>query len=175
MADCAIDNIRDADAVEFDSATAMKYLNCRSVTFWAMDVSESKPNLAGLSWLDQVAWNEQGLVPAIAQEVLTGKVLMVAWMDRAALAETAATGRAVYFSRSRGKLWRKGEESGNVQVVKELRLDCDGDVILLKVTQQGGIACHTGREACFFSRLEDGQWQAVEPVLKDPKEIYGHE
>jgi phosphoribosyl-AMP cyclohydrolase len=125
--------------------------------------------------LDQVAWNEQGLVPAIAQEVLTGKVLMVAWMDRAALAETAATGRAVYFSRSRGKLWRKGEESGNVQVVKELRLDCDGDVILLKVAQQSGIACHTGREACFFSRLEDGQWQVVEPVLKDPKEIYGHE
>jgi phosphoribosyl-AMP cyclohydrolase len=114
-------------------------------------------------------------VPAIAQEVLTGKVLMVAWMDRAALAETAATGRAVYFSRSRGKLWRKGEESGNVQVVKELRLDCDGDVILLKVAQQGGIACHTGREACFFNRLEDGQWQVVEPVLKDPKEIYGHE
>ncbi|MGL4574407.1 MAG: phosphoribosyl-AMP cyclohydrolase, partial [Burkholderiaceae bacterium] len=108
----------------------------------------------------------------IAQEVLTGKVLMVAWMDRAALAETAATGRAVYFSRSRGKLCRKGEESGNVQLVKELRLDCEGDVILLKVTQQGGIACHTGREACFFSRLEGGQWKVVEPVLKDPKEIY---
>lgn len=137
-----------------------------------MSVSEIQSNVAGLNWLDQVAWNEHGLVAAIAQEVLTGKVLMMAWMDRAALAETAATGRAVYFSRSRGKLWRKGEESGNVQRVKDIRLDCDGDVILLKVTQDGGIACHTGREACFFNQLQDGQWQVVEPVLKDPKEIY---
>jgi phosphoribosyl-AMP cyclohydrolase len=126
-----------------------------------------------MDWLDQVAWDAQGLVPAIAQEVLTGKVLMMAWMDRAALQETAATGRAVYFSRSRGKLWRKGEASGHVQHVKEIRLDCDGDVVLLKVTQDGGIACHTGREACFFNRLQDGQWQVVEPVLKDPTAIYG--
>jgi phosphoribosyl-AMP cyclohydrolase len=132
----------------------------------------SDTKIAGMSWLEQVCWNEHGLVPAIAQEVLTGKVLMVAWMDRAALQETAATGRAVYFSRSRGKLWRKGEESGNVQHVKELRLDCDGDVILLKVTQDGGIACHTGREACFFNRLEDGQWKLVEPVVRDPNLIY---
>ncbi|HET7774694.1 MAG TPA: phosphoribosyl-AMP cyclohydrolase [Burkholderiaceae bacterium] len=123
-------------------------------------------------WLDAVAWDDKGLVPAIAQEVLTGKVLMVAWMDRAALMETAATGRAVYFSRSRGRLWRKGEESGHVQRVKDIRLDCDGDVILLKVTQEGGIACHTGREACFFNRLEDGEWKVVEPVLKDPESIY---
>jgi phosphoribosyl-AMP cyclohydrolase len=123
-------------------------------------------------WLDAVAWDDKGLVPAIAQEVLTGKVLMVAWMNREALMETAATGRAVYFSRSRGKLWRKGEESGHVQRVKDIRLDCDGDVVLLKVTQEGGIACHTGREACFFNRLEDGEWKVVEPVLKDPESIY---
>jgi phosphoribosyl-AMP cyclohydrolase len=129
--------------------------------------------MKSIHWLDQVAWDAQGLVPAIAQEVLTGKVLMVAWMDRAALQETAATGRAVYFSRSRGRLWRKGEDSGHVQQVKEIRLDCDGDVILLKVTQDGGIACHTGRQACFFNRLEDGQWKVVEPVLKDPVDIYG--
>lgn len=135
-------------------------------------MSEVQSNVAGTAWLDQVAWDAQGLVPAIAQEVLTGKVLMVAWMDRAALAETAASGRAVYFSRSRGKLWRKGEESGHVQHVKEIRLDCDGDVVLLKVTQDGGIACHTGREACFFNRLQDGQWKVVEPVLRDPAEIY---
>jgi phosphoribosyl-AMP cyclohydrolase len=126
-----------------------------------------------MDWLDQVMWDAQGLVPAIAQEVLTGKVLMVAWMNRAALQETAATGRAVYFSRSRAKLWRKGEDSGHVQHVKEIRLDCDGDVILLKVTQDGGIACHTGRQACFFNRLEGGQWKVVEPVLKDPATIYG--
>ncbi len=123
-------------------------------------------------WLDAVAWDDKGLVPAIAQEVLTGKVLMVAWMNREALLETAATGRAVYFSRSRGKLWRKGEESGHVQRVKDIRVDCDGDVVLLKVTQDGGIACHTGREACFFNRLEDGEWKVVEPVLKDPESIY---
>jgi phosphoribosyl-AMP cyclohydrolase len=127
---------------------------------------------AKTDWLDAVAWDEKGLVPAIAQEVLTGKVLMVAWMNREALAETAATRRAVYFSRSRGKLWRKGEESGHVQQVKDIRLDCDGDVVLLKVTQDGGIACHTGREACFFNRLEDGEWKVVEPVLKDPESIY---
>ena len=127
---------------------------------------------ANTRWLDAVAWDDKGLVPAIAQEVLTGKVLMMAWMNREALAETAATGRAVYFSRSRNKLWRKGEESGHVQRVKDIRLDCDGDVVLLKVTQDGGIACHTGREACFFSRLDNGEWKVVEPVLKDPESIY---
>ncbi len=129
-----------------------------------------------MNWLNQIAWDEQGLVPAIAQEVLTGKVLMMAWMNRAALAETAATGRAVYWSRSRQRLWRKGEESGHVQEVKDIRLDCDGDVVLLKVNQTGGIACHTGREACFFNRLQGqgdaAEWAVVEPVLKDPESIY---
>jgi phosphoribosyl-AMP cyclohydrolase len=129
-----------------------------------------------MSFLDQIAWDENGLVPAIAQEVLTGKVLMMAWMNREALEETAATRRAVYWSRSRQKLWRKGEESGHVQEVKEIRLDCDADVVLLKVNQTGGIACHTGRAACFFNRLEgEGDaavWRAVEPVLKDPESIY---
>ncbi len=124
------------------------------------------------TWLNKVNWSDDGLVPAIAQDAATGRVLMVAWMNREALMETAATGRAVYFSRSRGKLWRKGEESGHVQRVTDIRLDCDGDVILLKVTQEGGIACHTGREACFFNRLEDGEWKVVEPVLKDPESIY---
>jgi phosphoribosyl-AMP cyclohydrolase len=123
-------------------------------------------------WLDEVKWTSDGLVPAIAQDAASGKLLMMAWMNREALAETAATGCAVYYSRSRGRLWRKGEESGHQQIVRELRLDCDNDVILMLVEQQGGIACHTGRESCFFKRFEDGTWQAVEPVLKDPKEIY---
>ena len=109
---------------------------------------------------------------AIAQELGSERILMVAWMNREALAETAATGRAVYWSRSRAKLWRKGEESGHAQRVREIRLDCDGDVILLKVEQAGGIACHTGRHSCFFSRLEDGRWVAVDPVLRDPESIY---
>lgn len=125
------------------------------------------------AWLDQVAWNDDGLVPAIAQDAASGEILMMAWMDRQALAETASSGQAVYWSRSRAKLWRKGESSGHRQVVKEIRLDCDNDVILLKIEQQGGIACHTGRRACFFQRLENGQWQTIEPVIKDPKEIYG--
>jgi phosphoribosyl-AMP cyclohydrolase len=128
-----------------------------------------------MNWLDEVRWDAQGLVPAIAQEQGSGDVLMFAWMDRAALSETAQTGRAVYFSRSRGRLWRKGEESGHVQLVHEIRLDCDNDVVLLKVTQTGhepGLACHTGRHSCFFSLLKDGQWQVVEPVLKDPASIY---
>ncbi|MBL8306337.1 MAG: phosphoribosyl-AMP cyclohydrolase [Rubrivivax sp.] len=128
-----------------------------------------------MSWLDTIAWDAQGLVPVIAQEAASGDVLMFAWMNREALAETAATGRAVYFSRSRQRLWRKGEESGHVQQVHDIRLDCDNDVVLLKVTQLGhepGIACHTGRHSCFFQRLEGGQWQAVEPVLKDPESIY---
>ncbi len=123
-------------------------------------------------WLDQITWNDQGLVPAIAQDKTTNEILMVAWMNREALSLTLAEGRAVYWSRSRKKLWRKGEESGHVQTVSEIRLDCDDDVIILKIEQLGGIACHTGRRSCFFKVLKDGQWQTVEPVLKNPKAIY---
>ena len=124
-------------------------------------------------WLDAVQWNDQGLVAAIAQEQGTGAVLMMAWMNREALAQTRASGHAVYWSRSRRKLWHKGEESGNQQVVRAIRLDCDGDVVLLEVEQKGGIACHTGRHDCFFRQLDDsGVWQVVQPVLKDPKELY---
>ncbi len=130
------------------------------------------PNTPPKPWIDQVTFDANGLVTAIAQEVFTNKVLMVAWMNREALAETVATGRAVYWSRSRGKLWRKGEESGHVQIVREVRLDCDGDVVLLRVDQQGGIACHTGRSACFFNKLEAGQWVITDPVVKDPELIY---
>ena len=128
-----------------------------------------------MSWLDEVKWDANGLVPAIAQEVGTNDVLMFAFMNRDALAKTAELGEAVYWSRSRGRLWRKGEESGNVQKVKELRLDCDNDVVLLQVTQLGhepGIACHTGRHSCFFQLYRDGTWQSVDPVLKDPERIY---
>jgi phosphoribosyl-AMP cyclohydrolase len=128
-----------------------------------------------MSWLDEVKWDRDGLVPAIAQEVGTNDVLMLAFMNRDALAKTAELGEAVYWSRSRNRLWHKGEASGNVQKVKELRLDCDNDVVLLQVTQLGhdpGIACHTGRHACFFQRYEAGRWHAVEPVLKDPETIY---
>lgn len=125
-----------------------------------------------LNWLDKIKWTSDGLVPAIAQEAVSGRVLMVAWMNREALLETANTGRGVYWSRSRAKLWRKGEESGNVQKVSEIRLDCDQDVILLQIDQVGGIACHTGRHSCFYQRLENGEWSTVEPVLKDPKEMY---
>jgi phosphoribosyl-AMP cyclohydrolase len=124
-------------------------------------------------WLDQIRWTEDGLVPVIAQEQGAGQVLMFAWMNRDALALTAEEGCAVYWSRSRRKLWRKGEESGHRQKVHEIRLDCDADVILLIVEQIGGIACHTGRHHCFFRKLQDGEWQTVEPVLKDPKSIYG--
>jgi phosphoribosyl-AMP cyclohydrolase len=127
-------------------------------------------------WMDAVKFDNQGLLPAIAQDATTGTVLMVAWMNAQSLAETVATNRAVYWSRSRNKLWRKGEESGHIQIVKEIRLDCDGDVLLLKVEQQGGIACHTGRESCFFQKLnvqgDHAAWQAVDPVLKDPETIY---
>jgi len=124
-------------------------------------------------WLNEVTWDDQGLVPVIAQDAETGDVLMFAWMNRDALARTVETGEAVYWSRSRRKIWHKGEESGHVQRVREIRLDCDGDVILLKIEQEGGIACHTGRRSCFFTRLHDGaQWLAVDPVLKDPKDIY---
>lgn len=125
-----------------------------------------------VSWLDEIRWTENGLVPVIAQQADTGKVLMFAWMNREALGLTVAEGYAVYWSRSRGKLWRKGEESGHRQKVNGLFLDCDEDVILLIIEQEGGIACHTGRESCFYRRLVDGQWQAVEPVLKDPEAIY---
>jgi phosphoribosyl-AMP cyclohydrolase len=131
-----------------------------------------------MSWLDDVKWDANGLVPAIAQEVATGDVLMLAFMNREALARTAELGEAVYWSRSRGRLWRKGEESGNVQKVHELRLDCDNDVVLLRVEQTGAapgeptIACHTGRHSCFFQRHEGGAWRTVEPVLKDPERIY---
>lgn len=123
-------------------------------------------------WLDAVKWNADGLVPAIAQEATTGKVLTLAWMNRESLAATVAEGRAVYWSRRRG-LWRKGETSGYVQIVKEIRLDCDNDALLLVVEQRGGIACHTGRERCFYQRLEDGRWVPVEPVLRSEQEIYG--
>lgn len=124
------------------------------------------------AWLDQIKWDAQGLVPVIAQDHASGKIMMFAWMNREALALTVAEGRAVYWSRSRNKLWRKGEESGHVQRVKELRLDCDNDVILLQIEQLGGVACHTGRESCFYQRLEGEQWQTVESVLKDPADIY---
>ncbi len=123
-------------------------------------------------WLDEICWTEDGLVPAIAQEASSGQVLMFAWMNRESLRLTAEEGYAVYFSRSRQKLWRKGEESGHRQKVMEIRLDCDEDVILIKVEQEGGIACHTGRHHCFYRKLKDGQWEVVEPVLKSPKAIY---
>jgi phosphoribosyl-AMP cyclohydrolase len=126
------------------------------------------------AWLDAVRWTADGLVPAIAQEAATGKVLTLAWMNRESLALTATTSEAHYWSRSRGALWRKGEQSGHVQKVREIRLDCDNDAILLLIEQVGGIACHTGRERCFFQRLEAGRWVDVEPVLKDPQAIYGH-
>lgn len=128
--------------------------------------------MTSTDWLDQIHWDEHGLVPVISQDAASGKVLMFAWMNREALAQTAATGQAVYWSRSRNKLWRKGEESGHTQLVKDIRLDCDADAVLLRVEQIGGIACHTGRERCFFQQLQDGRWQVVEPVLKDPKLIY---
>ena len=125
-----------------------------------------------MTFLDEVPWNEHELVAAVAQDAATGKVLTVAWMNREALAETVKRGEAVYWSRSRGKLWRKGEESGHVQKVREVRLDCDADAVLLLVEQVGGIACHTGHARCFFRKLENGRWVEVEPVLKDPASIY---
>lgn len=125
-----------------------------------------------MNWLDQVAWTDDGLVPVIAQEQSSGKILMFAWMNREALQLTRETGHAVYFSRSRNKLWHKGEESGHTQIVNDIRLDCDNDVVLLTVEQQGGIACHTGRHNCFFQQLQGDDWVTVEPVIKDPKAIY---
>lgn len=124
-------------------------------------------------WLDEIKWTADGLVPVIAQEKGTGRVLMMAWMNRESLALTVREGRAIYWSRSRRKLWRKGEESGNVQRVMDIRLDCDNDVLLLTVEQVGGVACHTGRHNCFFKQLRDGRWEVVEPVLKDPEAMYG--
>ncbi|WP_298449370.1 phosphoribosyl-AMP cyclohydrolase [uncultured Marinobacter sp.] len=131
-------------------------------------------NLAPLNWLDAIRWTADGLVPAIAQDAATGDILMMAWMNRESLRLTAEEGQAVYWSRSRGKLWRKGETSGHQQVVKDIRLDCDEDVILLKVEQKGGIACHTGRRSCFYRSLKGDQWVGVEPVIKDPDAIYGN-
>lgn len=128
--------------------------------------------MTATDWLDEIRWTSDGLVPVIAQEAESGQVLMLAWMNRESLALTVTEGYAVYWSRSRKKLWRKGEESGHRQKVIEIRLDCDEDVLLLKVEQVGGIACHTGRHHCFFRLLRDGRWESVEPVLKPPDEIY---
>ena len=125
-----------------------------------------------MKWLDKVNWNEDGLVPAISQEFDTKQVLTLAWMNRESLALTLKTGHAVYWSRSRQKLWHKGETSGHQQAIKSIRLDCDYDAVLLEVEQKGGIACHTGRHHCFYLRLENEEWTSVDPVLKDPKEIY---
>ena len=125
-----------------------------------------------MSWIDEVPWNEQGLIPAIAQDAASGRILMVAWMNRESLELTSRDNQAVYWSRSRNRLWRKGEESGHVQKVREIRLDCDADAVLLLVEQVGGIACHTGRERCFFRKLEKGRWVETDPVLKDPSLIY---
>ena len=122
------------------------------------------------AWLDELVFDADGLIPAVAQEAGTGKLLMLAWMNREALAETVRSGRAVYWSRSRKRLWRKGEESGHTQLVRQVRLDCDADVIVLEVEQVGGIACHTGHARCFFRRLENGKWVETDPVLKDPKQ-----
>ncbi|AFT68155.1 MAG: phosphoribosyl-AMP cyclohydrolase [Cycloclasticus pugetii] len=127
------------------------------------------------TWLDEIKWDEKGLLPAIAQDHKTGKILMFAWMNQQALQLTVEQGHAVYWSRSRNKLWHKGEESGHQQIINDIRLDCDGDVILLSVEQKGGIACHTGRERCFYRQLVDEQWQDTDPVLKDPKNIYSNE
>ncbi|MDA9593084.1 phosphoribosyl-AMP cyclohydrolase [Porticoccaceae bacterium] len=125
-----------------------------------------------MSYLDDISWNSNGLVPAIAQDADTGVILMMAWMNREAVELTVIENRAIYWSRSRQKLWRKGEESGHVQHLIELRLDCDSDVIMMKVNQVGDIACHTGRQSCFYRVFKDGEWQAVDKVLKDPKDIY---
>ncbi len=124
------------------------------------------------NFLDEVKWDQQGLVPAIAQDASSGRILMLAWMNRESLDLTQSTGMAVYWSRSRQKLWRKGETSGYEQVVQSIHLDCDADAVVLKVQQKGGITCHTGRESCFFKVLQDGQWHAVDPVLRNPEEIY---
>lgn len=123
-------------------------------------------------YIEDILWTSEGLVPAIAQDFSSGRILMMAWMNKDALIETLNTHKAVYWSRSRGKIWRKGETSGHQQVVKEVRLDCDADVIVLMVEQKGGIACHTGRESCFYRVFKDNKWVSTDPVLKDPDEIY---
>ena len=125
-----------------------------------------------MGWLDEINWDSEGLVPVIAQDYKTSKVLMLAWMNREALQLTEQTQQAVYFSRSRNKLWQKGEESGHTQKVHEIRVDCDEDVILLRIEQVGGIACHTGRNSCFFKKLEDGHWKIDQPIIKNPEDIY---
>ena len=135
-------------------------------------MSDHPSSTPGADWLDTIKWDADGLVPAIAQESGTGTILMMAWMNRESLGLTRATGHAVYWSRSRRKLWRKGEESGHVQKVKSIRIDCDADVVLLAIEQQGGSACHTGRASCFYRELRDGGWVAVDAVLKNPQEIY---
>ncbi len=124
------------------------------------------------NWLNQIKWTEDGLVPAIAQDAITGRVLMFAWMNRESLSLTVEKGEAVYYSRSRQKLWHKGEESGHTQKIKSLRLDCDGDVITMTIEQTGGIACHTGRESCFYREFQNGEWVTIDQVIKDPKDIY---
>ncbi|ERP94664.1 phosphoribosyl-AMP cyclohydrolase [Marinobacter sp. ES-1] len=136
-------------------------------------MQDSPDNVLQPGWLDDIKWTDDGLIPAIAQDAGNGDILMMAWMNRESLALTVQEGQAVYWSRSRGKLWRKGESSGHQQVLRDIRLDCDADVILLKVEQKGGIACHTGRRSCFYRTLKDGQWVSAEPVLKDPNAIYG--
>lgn len=137
-------------------------------------ITEDSPisDASGPAWLDDVAWNADGLAPAIAQDANTGDILMMAWMNRLSLKHTVEQQQAVYWSRSRSRLWRKGESSGHVQLVREIRLDCDADAILLKVEQIGGVACHTGRANCFYRKLGPDGWQSVDPVLKDPDEIY---
>ncbi|WP_166257515.1 phosphoribosyl-AMP cyclohydrolase [Marinobacter salicampi] len=137
-------------------------------------MQDSASNVASQEWLDAVRWDANGLVPAIAQDATTGDVLMMAWMNKEALQLSAQEGHAVYWSRSRAQLWRKGESSGHQQVIREIRLDCDADVVLLKVEQKGGIACHTGRRSCFYRRLESGSWTVTDPVLKNPALIYGN-
>ena len=136
-------------------------------------MQDSNARVGTPDWLEEIRWNADGLVPAIAQDAATGDILMMAWMNAESLRLTAEEGQAVYWSLSRGKLWRKGETSGHQQVISEIRLDCDEDVILLKVEQKGGIACHTGRRSCFYRKLEGGQWTSVDPVLRDPGAIYG--
>ena len=137
-------------------------------------MQDSPSTVGSPEWLDAIRWTDDGLVPAIAQDATTGDILMMAWMNRESLQRTAEEGHAVYWSRSRKKLWRKGESSGHQQLIREIRLDCDEDVVLLKVEQKGGIACHTGRKSCFYRKLDNGEWVTTDPVLRDPDAIYGN-
>jgi len=146
---------------------------CRALSFCPTPITKLPTNNMNDNWLNKVNWAQDGLVPAVTQDAASGRVLTVAWMNREALRLTAETGEVHYWSRSRKKLWHKGEESGHVQKVKSIRLDCDEDVVLVEVEQVGGIACHTGRASCFFNHYQDGKWVAVDPVIRDPKEIYG--